>query len=115
MINVKINMLDNRIATIVLTTDTPILYKNKFLMTSKFNVSTVEISRLLNAIGHAADFTLFFKNKTYFFEQRYFADRLSEQEILEFKIAPLPHQIDVINFTLAKHNKWLLLDSMGLG
>ena len=115
MTSVKINMLNDSIATIILTTDIAVLYKNESLTTSKFNIPVIEIPRFLNALGHTADFTLFFENKNYFFEHRYFIDRLSEQEISEFKIAPLLHQIDAINFTLTKRSKWLLLDSMGLG
>jgi SNF2 family DNA or RNA helicase len=39
---------------------------------------------------------------------------LSEIEKVSFKMKPFEHQLEAINFGLA-HEKWLLLDSMGLG
>lgn len=39
---------------------------------------------------------------------------LSETEKVSFKMKPFEHQLEAINFGLA-HEKWLLLDSMGLG
>ena len=39
---------------------------------------------------------------------------LTQAEIDQFRFTPFEHQIDGINFGLTK-NKWLLLDSMGLG
>jgi len=41
---------------------------------------------------------------------------LTEAEIEQFRFKPFKHQIDGINFGLdPRHNKWLLLDSMGIG
>ena len=41
---------------------------------------------------------------------------LSDEEISQFKLKPFQHQIEAINFGLSPyHQKWLLLDSMGLG
>ena len=40
--------------------------------------------------------------------------KLTKTEIDQFRFKPFDHQIDGINFGLTK-NKWLLLDSMGLG
>ena len=41
---------------------------------------------------------------------------LTEEEISEFKIRPLRHQIEAINYGLAEnHRKWLLCDGMGCG
>jgi SNF2 family DNA or RNA helicase len=39
---------------------------------------------------------------------------LSEIEKVSFKMKPFDHQLDAINFGLS-HERWLLLDSMGLG
>ena len=39
---------------------------------------------------------------------------LSETEKVSFKMKPFEHQLEAINFGLS-HEKWLLLDSMGLG
>lgn len=39
---------------------------------------------------------------------------LSETEKVSFKMKPFEHQLEAINFGL-EHEKWLLLDSMGLG
>jgi SNF2 family DNA or RNA helicase len=41
-------------------------------------------------------------------------DPLSEIEKVSFKMKPFEHQLEAINFGLS-HEKWLLLDSMGLG
>ena len=39
---------------------------------------------------------------------------LTQDEISKFRLRPFQHQIDGINYGLAK-KRWLLLDSMGLG
>ena len=42
--------------------------------------------------------------------------KLTESEISSFRFTPFPHQVEGINYGLdPKHQKWLLLDSMGLG
>ena len=43
-----------------------------------------------------------------------FQEPLSEIEKVSFKMKPFEHQLEAINFGL-EHEKWLLLDSMGLG
>ena len=41
---------------------------------------------------------------------------LTEEEISEFKVRPLRHQIEAIDYGLAEnHSKWLLCDGMGCG
>ena len=41
---------------------------------------------------------------------------LTEEEISKFKVRPLRHQIEAINYGLAEnHRKWLLCDGMGCG
>lgn len=40
---------------------------------------------------------------------------LTEEEINSFRVKPFAHQIEAINFGLTKKDKWLCLDSMGLG
>ena len=40
---------------------------------------------------------------------------LTEDEIKSFKYKPFDHQIEAINYGLCQKEKWLLLDSMGLG
>ena len=40
---------------------------------------------------------------------------LTEEEIKSFKFKPFAHQIEAINYGLCRKEKWLLLDSMGLG
>jgi len=40
---------------------------------------------------------------------------LTVEEISEFKYKPFDHQIEAINYGLCRKNKWLLLDSMGIG
>lgn len=46
--------------------------------------------------------------------KQYNLEPLSETEKVSFKMKPFEHQLEAINFGLAKE-KWLLLDSMGLG
>ena len=48
------------------------------------------------------------------FNQQFNLEPLSEIEKVSFKMKPFEHQLEAINFGLAKE-KWLLLDSMGLG
>lgn len=41
---------------------------------------------------------------------------LTDDEIRSFKMRPFSHQIDAVNYGLnPAHERWLLLDSMGLG
>ena len=48
------------------------------------------------------------------FNKKYNLDPLTEIEKVSFKMKPFDHQLEAINFGLDKE-KWLLLDSMGLG
>ena len=48
------------------------------------------------------------------FNRKYNLEPLSEIEKVSFKMKPFEHQLEAINFGLDKE-KWLLLDSMGLG
>lgn len=48
------------------------------------------------------------------FNKKYNLEPLSEIEKVSFKMKPFEHQLEAINFGLEKE-KWLLLDSMGLG
>lgn len=41
-------------------------------------------------------------------------EKLTDDEIKNFRVRPFNHQLDAINFGL-NHDNWLLLDSMGLG
>ena len=48
------------------------------------------------------------------FNKQYNLEPLSEIEKVSFKLKPFDHQLEAINYGLAQE-KWLLLDSMGLG
>ena len=48
------------------------------------------------------------------FGRQFNLEPLSETEKISFKMNPFEHQLEAINYGLA-HEKWLLLDSMGLG
>ena len=48
------------------------------------------------------------------FGQQFNLELLTEKEKVSFKMKPFDHQLEAINFGL-EHEKWLLLDSMGLG
>ena len=48
------------------------------------------------------------------FGRQFNLEPLSEIEKVSFKLKPFDHQLEAINYGLA-HEKWLLLDSMGLG
>lgn len=48
------------------------------------------------------------------FGRQFNLEPLTEKEKVSFKMKPFDHQLEAINFGL-EHEKWLLLDSMGLG
>lgn len=48
------------------------------------------------------------------FGRQFNLEPLSETEKISFKMKPFDHQLEAINYGLT-HEKWLLLDSMGLG
>ena len=54
------------------------------------------------------------KSGEFHFNKQFNLEPLSEIEKVSFKMKPFEHQLEAINFGLAKE-KWLLLDSMGLG
>ena len=54
------------------------------------------------------------ESKEFHFGRQFDLEPLSEIERVSFKMKPFDHQLEAINFGLA-HEKWLLLDSMGLG
>ena len=54
------------------------------------------------------------KSGEFHFNKQYNLEPLSEIEKVSFKMKPFEHQLEAINFGLSKE-KWLLLDSMGLG
>lgn len=54
------------------------------------------------------------KSDEFRFNKQFNLEPLSEIEKVSFKMKPFEHQLEAINFGLAQE-KWLLLDSMGLG
>lgn len=54
------------------------------------------------------------KSGEFRFNKKYNLEPLSEIEKVSFKMKPFEHQLEAIDFGL-EHEKWLLLDSMGLG
>jgi SNF2 family DNA or RNA helicase len=54
------------------------------------------------------------KSRQFRSNKQYNLEPLSETEKISFKMKPFDHQLEAINFGLDKE-KWLLLDSMGLG
>ena len=54
------------------------------------------------------------KSGEFRFNQKFNLEALSEEEQHAFKMKPFAHQLEAINYGLT-HEKWLLLDSMGLG
>lgn len=54
------------------------------------------------------------KSGEFRFDKKYNLEPLSEIEKVSFKMKPFEHQLEAINFGLTQE-KWLLLDSMGLG
>lgn len=54
------------------------------------------------------------ENGEFYFNKQFNLEPLSEIEKVSFKMKPFEHQLEAINFGLDKE-KWLLLDSMGLG
>ena len=54
------------------------------------------------------------KSGEFHFGRQFNLEPLSETEKISFKMKPFEHQLEAINYGLA-HEKWLLLDSMGLG
>ena len=76
------------------------------------------LGRLLDSLTFLDDITLKLldvpKSGELQFNKQYNLEPLSEIEKVSFKMKPFEHQLEAINFGLSKE-KWLLLDSMGLG
>ena len=76
------------------------------------------LSRLLDSLTFLDEIQLKLldttKNGEFRFNKQYNLEPLSEIEKVSFKMKPFDHQLEAINFGLAQE-KWLLLDSMGLG
>jgi SNF2 family DNA or RNA helicase len=54
------------------------------------------------------------ESREFHFGRQFNLEPLTEKEKVSFKMKPFDHQLEAINFGL-EHEKWLLLDSMGLG
>lgn len=76
------------------------------------------LGRLLDSLTFLDDITLKLldtpKSGEFHFGRQFNLQPLNEIEKVSFKMKPFEHQLDAINFGL-EHEKWLLLDSMGLG
>lgn len=76
------------------------------------------LSRLLDSLTFLDEIQLKLldtpESGEFHFGRQYNMEPLSETEKISFKMNPFEHQLEAINFGLA-HEKWLLLDSMGLG
>ena len=76
------------------------------------------LGRLLDSLTFLDDIQLKLldtpENGEFHFNKHYDLRPLSETEKISFKMKPFEHQLEAINFGLEKE-KWLLLDSMGLG
>ena len=72
------------------------------------------LGRLLDSLTFLDDIQLQLLNDSFLSKSRYNLEPLSEIEKISFKMKPFEHQLEAINYGLA-HEKWLLLDSMGLG
>ena len=76
------------------------------------------LGRLLDSLTFLDDIQLTLldtpESGEFHFNKQFNLEPLSEIEKVSFKMKPFEHQLDAINFGLDKE-KWLLLDSMGLG
>ena len=76
------------------------------------------LNRLLDNLTFLDEITLRLldtpESGEFHFGRQYNLEPLSEIEKVSFKMKPFEHQLEAINYGLA-HEKWLLLDSMGLG
>lgn len=90
----------------------PTYYYHKAIQTWEFPVCY--LSRLLDSLTFLDDIQLQLLDDSFLSKSQYNQAPLSEIEKVSFKMKPFDHQLDAINFGL-EHEKWLLLDSMGLG
>ena len=72
------------------------------------------LSRLLDNLTFLDDIQLQLLDNSFLSKSHYNLEPLSEIEKISFKMKPFDHQLEAINYGLS-HEKWLLLDSMGLG
>mgnify|MGYP003309604194 FL=1 len=76
------------------------------------------LGRLLDSLTFLDDIQLKLldtpKSGEFRFNKNFSLEPLSEIEKVSFKMKPFEHQLEAINFGLDRE-KWLLLDSMGLG
>ena len=76
------------------------------------------LSRLLDSLTFLDEIKLSLldtpESGEFHFGRQFNLEPLSEIEKVSFKMKPFEHQLDAINYGLT-HEKWLLLDSMGLG
>ena len=76
------------------------------------------LGRLLDSLTFLDDINLKLldaaKSDEFHFNKNFNLEPLTEIEKVSFKMKPFEHQLEAINFGLDKE-KWLLLDSMGLG
>lgn len=72
------------------------------------------LGRLLDSLTFLDDIQLQLLDDSFLSKSQYNLEPLSETEKISFKMKPFDHQLEAINYGLS-HEKWLLLDSMGLG
>ena len=76
------------------------------------------LSRLLDSLTFLDDIQLSLidlpESGEFRLESQYNLEPLTETEKVSFKVKPFEHQLEAIDYGLS-HEKWLLLDSMGLG
>ena len=72
------------------------------------------LGRLLDSLTFLDDIQLQLLDDSFLSKSQYNQAPLSETEKISFKMKPFDHQLEAINYGLS-HEKWLLLDSMGLG
>lgn len=90
----------------------PTYYYHKAIQTWEFPVCY--LSRLLDSLTFLDDIQLQLLDDSFLSKSQYNQAPLSEIEKVSFKMKPFEHQLEAINFGLSRE-KWLLLDSMGLG
>ncbi len=90
----------------------PTYYYHKASHTWEFPICY--LGRLLDSLTFLDDIQLQLLDDTVSTKRTMNQPPLSEIEKVSFKMKPFEHQLEAINFGLS-HDKWLLLDSMGLG
>ena len=90
----------------------PTYYYHKASHTWEFPICY--LGRLLDSLTFLDDIQLQLLDDTVSTNRTMNLEPLSDIEKVSFKMKPFEHQLEAINFGL-EHEKWLLLDSMGLG